>query len=132
MIVVDSSAVVAIIRAEPEAGSFIAILDETSDAAMSAVSLVETTMVMVGRRSAADVQSIARFIRSLGIEIADVTAEHAAFAIEAFVSFGKGRHRASLNLGDCFSYALARSRNAPLLYKGGDFARTDIEPAWRP
>lgn len=132
MIVVDSSAVVAIIRAEAEANNFVAILDDTSDTAMSAVSLVETTVVMVGRRPGADVQSVTRFVRSLGIEIADVTSEHAAFAIKAFASFGKGRHRASLNLADCFSYALAKARNAPLLYKGGDFSQTDIKPAWRP
>jgi ribonuclease VapC len=132
VIVVDSSAVVAIVRAEPDAPRFVAILDGAGGAAMSAVSLVETTIVVIGRRLGSDVRQIRSFIQCMSIEVADVTAQQAALAIDAFVAFGKGRHPAALNLADCFSYALAKSRNAPLLYKGGDFARTDIEPAWRP
>ena len=69
---------------------------------------------------------------SLGIQIAEVTLEQAGLAVDAFLRYGKGRHRAALNLADCFSYALAKSRNAPLLFKGDDFSRTDIEAAWRP
>jgi ribonuclease VapC len=132
MIVVDSSAVVAVMRREPEADIFAGILNDAAGTIMSAVSFVETNMVVVGRRISAEPGQITSFLRSLGIEIADVTSEQADQAVVAFLRFGKGRHRASLNLADCFSYALAKSRNAPLLFKGGDFSQTDIAAAWQP
>ena len=132
MIVVDSSAVVAIMRGEPEARVFTQILDDTTDVLMSVVSLVETNMVVVGRRLDADTRQISLLIDSLGIKISEVTIEQAHLTVETFLRYGKGRHRASLNLADCFCYALAKSRNVPLLYKGGDFAQTDIAAAWRP
>jgi ribonuclease VapC len=116
----------------PEAADFSSILDETADAFMSAVSLVETNMVVMGRRAEADTQQVSSLLASLGIAIADVTLEQATHAVNAFLRYAKGRHRASLNLADCFSYALAKSRNAPLLFKGDDFSRTDIAAAWRP
>jgi ribonuclease VapC len=132
MIVVDTSAVVAIIRGEPETGHFVAILDEADDAAISAVSLVETNMVICGRRQEADPDQIATLLQSLKIGVVEVTKEQAMLAVAAFLSFGKGRHRAALNLADCFAYALAKARNAPLLYKGDDFSQTDVAVAWRP
>jgi ribonuclease VapC len=132
VIVVDSSAVVAIMRGEPEAANFTGVLDSAADAAMSAVSLVETTMVMTGRRVGADPQQVASLLVLLGIEIAEVTLEQAGFAVDAFLRYGKGRHPAALNLADCFSYALAKSRSAPLLFKGDDFSNTDIAAAWLP
>jgi ribonuclease VapC len=132
VIVVDSSAVVAIMRGEPEAATFTSVLDSATGAIMSAVLLVETTMVMAGRRVGADPQQIASMLVSLGIQTAEVTLEQAGLAVDAFLRYGKGRHRAALNLADCFSYALAKSRHAPLLFKGDDFSRTDIEAAWRP
>jgi ribonuclease VapC len=132
MIVVDSSAVVAIMRGEPEARVFTQILDDATDVLMSVVSLVETNMVVVGRRLDADTRQISLLIDSLGIKISEVTIEQAHLTVETFLRYGKGRHRAALNLPDCFCYALAKSRNVPLLYKGDDFARTDIAAAWRP
>jgi ribonuclease VapC len=130
--VVDSSVVVAIMRDEPEATHFIGVLNEASAAAISGVAFVETHMVIAGRRAGAEPGQVERFLASLGIEIAEVTVDQARLAIDAFVRYGKGRHPARLNLADCFSYALAKSRNAPLLFKGDDFARTDIVAAWRP
>jgi ribonuclease VapC len=132
MIVVDSSAVVAVMRGEPEADIFTRILNDASGTIMSAVSFVETNMVVMGRRIGAEPRQITSFVLSLGIEIADVTLEQADRSVVAFLRFGKGRHRASLNLADCFSYALAKSRNVPLLFKGDDFSQTDIAAAWQP
>lgn len=132
MIVVDSSAVVAIIRQEAEATTFTKILDDETETIISAVSLLETNMVVAGRREGADPGQVSALLVSLGIEIAGVDTDQAMQAVDAFLRYGKGRHPARLNLADCFTYALAKSRDVPLLFKGDDFARTDIVPAWRP
>jgi ribonuclease VapC len=132
VIVVDSSAIVAIVRHESEAEKFAQVLDVESEAIMSAVSLLETNMVVAGRRADADPRQVALLLASLGIAIADVDNDQSARAVDAFFRFGKGRHPARLNLADCFAYALAKSRDVPLLFKGDDFARTDVVPAWRP
>ena len=132
MIVVESSAIVAIVRHQSEAEKFAQVLDGESEAIMSAVSLLETNMVVAGRRADADPRQVALLLASLGIAIADVDNDQSARAVDAFFRFGKGRHPARLNLADCFAYALAKSRDVPLLFKGDDFARTDVVPAWRP
>ncbi len=130
MIVVDTSIVVAIIREEAESRHFVEILDENA-AIMSAVSYVETHMVVAGRKLDADLREVDGTIHDLGIEIVDVTRDQTNAALRAFLKYGKGRHQARLNLADCFVYALAKSRGAPLFFKGDDFAQTDIAPAWR-
>jgi len=132
MIVVDTSAIVAIVRHEAEEQIFTDVLDASSAATMSAVTFVETHLVLIGRRFQPDVKSIESTIAALGIEVVDVMHDQATLAIRSFLAYGKGRHQAQLNLADCFSYALAKSRGAPLLFKGDDFAETDIAPAWRP
>lgn len=132
MIAVDSSVVVAIMRHELDARMWTEVLDRTDAAIMSVVSYVEASMVIAGRRPDADVGSVERLLQSLQIEIVPVTIEQGAAALNAFMSYGKGRHGARLNFGDCFSYALAKSRNLPLLFKGQDFSYTDITPAWIP
>lgn len=132
MIVVDSSIVVAIMRAEPEASAFEDILDNAPAAIMSVVSYVETHMVILGRKTGIDIQRLGEWFEALGIEIVPVTPEQGSLAITAFRSYGKGRHPAALNLSDCFAYALAKDRKLPLFFKGEDFSRTDILPAWRP
>jgi ribonuclease VapC len=132
MIVVDTSAIVAIVRQEAEGPIFTEILDASSAAIMSAVTFVETHLVLIGRRFQPDVKSIESTIAALGIEVVDVMHDQASLAVRSFLAYGKGRHQAQLNLADCFSYALAKSRGAPLLFKGEDFAETDITPAWRP
>ncbi|MDP2297706.1 MAG: type II toxin-antitoxin system VapC family toxin [Pseudolabrys sp.] len=131
MMVVDSSAVVAIVRDEPDAADLIAMLDSADGAIMSAVSLVETNLVVIGRRLGADPQRIGLLLDSLGIATVDVTVEQAHIAVAAFLRYGKGRHPARLNIADCFTYALAKSRNLPLLFKGADFLQTDIAAARR-
>jgi ribonuclease VapC len=132
VIVVDTSAIVAIVRHEEEEPIFIDILDGNSAAIMSAVSFVEAHMVLVGRRLQADLAVVKTTLTALGIEIVDVTQDQAALAVRGFLAYGKGRHPAYLNLADCFAYALAKSRGAPLLFKGDDFSKTDIVPAWLP
>jgi ribonuclease VapC len=131
VIVVDTSILVAIIREEQEASFFIDILDRTA-ALVSSVSYVETQMVVAGRKLNPEPQEVELTATDLGIEIVDVTRDQADAAVRAFLAYGKGRHRARLNLADCFAYALAKSRGCPLLFKGDDFSHTDIKPAWRP
>lgn len=131
MIVVDTSILVAIIREEDEAALFTDILDET-EAIMSVVSYVETHMVVAGRKLDANPRRVELTAQDLGVEIVDVTRDQADAAVRAFLQYGKGRHRARLNLADCFTYALAKSRGIPLLFKGDDFAMTDIVAARTP
>lgn len=127
MLVIDTSALIAIFRLEPEAESFLKVIVQADARAMSALSLLETSMVMSGSAADAAVfEPLDAFLREGAIEIAPFDAGQALFAREAFLRFGKGRHEAALNLGDCASYALAKSRRAPILYKGDDFRRTDI------
>ena len=129
MIAVDTSALIAILFAEPEADAFqhrIAL----EPVCLSAVSLQEASMVLAGRLGDATAwQELDELIRDTPIEV--VAHDHVLAEIGrlAFIRFGKGRHPARLNCGDCASYALARKREIPLLYKGADFARTDIVPA---
>jgi ribonuclease VapC len=132
VIVVDTSVVVAIIKDEPEAAAFVDILDESQMTIMSVVSYVEAHMVTNDRRLRTEATDVDNVLAAAGIEIVDVTRDQAGLAVSAFLAYGKGRNRARLNLADCFSYALAKSRGAPLLFKGDDFSKTDIVPAWRP
>ncbi len=128
-IVVDSSAIIAIIRGEPEHAEFIAALSQSRSNLCSMVTLVESFMVATSRHESQPISLHLRLLENLGIEPVTLDRQQALLAAEAFLRFGKGRHPARLNLGDCFSYALARSLEAPLLYKGEDFGRTDIVPA---
>jgi ribonuclease VapC len=132
VIVVDTSIVIAIIKDEPEAAAFVDILDESRMTIMSVVSYVEAHMVTNDRRLRTEATDVDNVLAAAGIEIVDVTRDQAGLAVSAFLAYGKGRNRARLNLADCFSYALAKSRGAPLLFKGDDFSKTDIVPAWRP
>ncbi|HEY7297488.1 MAG TPA: type II toxin-antitoxin system VapC family toxin [Xanthobacteraceae bacterium] len=132
MIVVDTSVIVAVIRKEPDASVWTDILDRTSRAVMSVVSHVETGIVIAGRRADAELFQVNEVLRALSIDVIPVTLAQGVTAIEAFLKYGKGRHPARLNLADCFSYSLAKSQNVPLLFKGGDFTKTDIVPVWRP
>jgi ribonuclease VapC len=132
MIVVDTSVLVAILREEADAADWIDLFDRTSKSLMSIVSYVETSMVVYGRAGDTDPNEVTDLIEALRIEVLPVSLDQGEAAVAAFLRYGKGRHRAALNLADCFSYALAKVRRAPLLYKGNDFAMTDIVPAWQP
>ena len=130
MIAIDSSALIAILRCEPEADRFIRVIAAADRRILSAVSLLETSMVLAGRTG--DLRAwtgLDALMARASIEVVSQDAEQAMLARKAFLVFGKGRHPAALNLGDCAAYALARSRAVPLLFKGEDFARTDLLPA---
>ena len=126
--VIDTSAVVAILFAEPDADVFVAAIAGAAVRLMSAVTRVELSFVVEGRKGSAGREDLERFLQAGVFDIASVTPQQAELAIEAFRRFGKGRHRAGLNIGDCFVYALASATGHKLLFKGDDFIHTDIEP----
>jgi ribonuclease VapC len=130
VIVIDTSALFAIAVAEPERSEFIDLIDARGPALCSAVTYLETVMVLTGRSRQVEKQRIDDLLNVFTIDIVPIDRAIAEAAVDAFDRFGKGRHRARLNLADCFSYALAKSRDLPLLFKGQDFANTDIAPAW--
>ncbi len=124
MIVIDTSAIVSVMLKEP-GHERIADLIAESDCKISPATVLETTMVM--SRTIADPRSdIAEYLKETAIELVPTDSTQADIAQDAFMKFGKGRHPARLNFGDCFSYAAAKALNAPLLYTGGGFAKTDI------
>ena len=130
--VVDTSVLVAIFRKEPEAAIFVDRIDAADEARLSLVSFLETFSVLCSRRVGGTRDQVERLVRDLGLVLRPVDEAQHQHALDALLRFGKGRHPAALNIGDCFSYALARALGAPLLFKGKDFAQTDIVPAWRP
>ena len=129
--VVDTSAIVAILLGEPESDIFAQILAANSPLAISAVTLHEASIVMARKARQPGVRLLDDFLREAPIEICGVATEDALAAREAYFRYGRGYHPAALNLADCFPYALAKARNEPLLFKGEDFSQTDIVPAWR-
>lgn len=126
--VVDTSAVIAVLQREPSGERIRVVLREQAHLALSVVSFVEASNIIQHRSGDAGVVELDALVDRLGVELVPVTVDQGRLAREAFRMFGKGRHPAALNFGDCFSYALARTRNEPLLYVGGDFARTDVRP----
>lgn len=127
--IVDSSAVIAILENEPEADALQEALDHAASRVVSAVNYVEAGIVIDGRRDPVLSRSFDTFLFEMRIKLEPVTAEQARLAREAYRDYGKGRHRAGLNLGDCFAYALAKDKGEPLLFKGNDFRKTDVEVA---
>jgi ribonuclease VapC len=127
--VVDSSAIMAILLGEPEAASFAALMRTAQRKLISPINLVEAHMVCWGRKRDAGVRQLEAFIASAEIAIAQIDATQTALARDAFDRFGKGRHPAGLNIADCFAYALSKTSGEPLLFKGGDFAKTDVRAA---
>lgn len=124
--VIDTSAMIACLFDEPERISFIDAIDGAEAKLISVVSFAEASFVVLGKKGDEGILDLARFISRARIENVPVDADQADLAVEAFRRFGKGRHPARLNIGDCFAYALARATGQPLLFKGGDFALTDI------
>jgi ribonuclease VapC len=130
VIAVDTSAIVAILLNEPDREMFRNIIQSVTKVLISTVSVVEIKMVMHGRRGARAVMFVDDFLRLSVFEIVPPGLPDMDTAYAAFVAFGKGSgHPAALNFGDVFSYALAKVRGLPLLFKGNDFAETDIEAA---
>ena len=129
--IVDASALVAIIRSEAGAERFAAALEAASTSRMSAANYFEAAIVIDGSRNATLSRRLDDVVADASIAIEPVTERQARIAREAYRDYGKGSgHPAGLNFGDCFAYALARDTSEPLLFKGGDFAKTDIKSAF--
>ena len=125
--IVDSSAVVAILRDEPEGPSCAEAIDSAEKRSISAVGYVESAVVIDRSGDPVAMRRFDDFFRTSRIEILAVTTAQALIARQAYRDFGKGRHKAKLNFGDCFAYALAKDLDEPLLCKGDDFRHTDVE-----
>lgn len=128
MIAVDTSALIAILADEPEARAFRSVLTSI-EAVVGAPTYLEFAMVAVVKSPVITSADLAKFLGYLNVSIIDFTAEDARLAETAFRKYGKGRHKAALNFGDCCSYATASARGLPLLFKGNDFALTDVVSA---
>ena len=126
--IVDTSAMIAILYNEPECHHFIKLIRDADQARMSVATYVELCVVIESQLGSEGVRQADAFIRRGQIMIEPVTLEQGEIARQAYFDFGKGRHAAKLNFGDCFAYALSKVTGEPLLFKGNDFAMTDITP----
>ena len=124
--VLDTSALLALLLDEPEAEGFRAAVEEDTTRLVSAATLLETALVIEARKGEPDGRELDSLIHKAEVVVVPVDAEHVSEARRAYRRFGKGRHAAGLNFGDVFAYALARTSGEPLLFKGDDFAKTDI------
>lgn len=125
--VIDTSALIAILQDEPERRSFNLAIEAAEIRLLSSASLVEASLVIETRFGPDGVRDLDLFLAKADVSIESVDANQAYIARQAFRDFGKGRHPAGLNFGDCFTYALARSSGEPLLFKGYDFSKTDLD-----
>jgi ribonuclease VapC len=125
--VLDTSAILAILQGEPERRKFNEAIEAAETRSLSTASFVECSMVLESRYGPDGVRDLDLFIAKAQISLVPVDVEQAELARRAFRDYGKGRHPAGLNFGDCFAYALARATDAQLLFKGNDFTETDIE-----
>ena len=127
--IVDSSAILAILFAEPDAAVFAKAISEADACKISAATFVEVAVVVEAQTKDRGSRQLDAFLRRAGFVIEPVTEEQAHLARQAYSDFGRGRHPAGLNFGDCFSYALAKASGEALLFKGNDFSKTDIVSA---
>ncbi len=128
--IVDSSALVAVLRREPEADTFTRVIGEIAAPAISVASFFETAIVLDSQRDPVISRELDRFCKDANMQFTPVDQTQMQIARQAYRDFGKGSgHPARLNFGDCFAYALAKALDEPLLYKGADFSHTDIRPA---
>jgi len=125
--VIDSSAIIAVLLNEVNAADVARAIEASSQHLLSAVNLLEASIVIESRKGEAGGRELDLLIYRAAIEIVAVDQDQAELARIAWRRFGKGRHPAGLNYGDCFAYALAKTRQLPLLFQGGDFTRTDID-----
>jgi ribonuclease VapC len=128
-VIIDTSAIMAILFDEADAAHYEQAISAAWPRRMSAVALLEAAMVVEGKGGTAAGRQLDAFLEKASIELTPVTLEHVEAARRAWQRFGKGNHPAALNFGDCFAYALASTTGEPLLFKGDDFARTDVEAA---
>ena len=125
--VIDSSALLAILLAEPERSRFVDLITEASVRLLSAANALEAAIVSESRLKAIGGHELDILIQKASIEIVSIDAEQFSVARQAWRRYGKGRHPAALNLGDCFAYSLSKVSNEPLLAKGADFKKTDLQ-----
>ena len=130
--ILDTSAVIAIVMREPGHEDLLAAIAADDSSAIGAATLAETAIVLSARLKSDARALLARFLSEASIAIVPFGESHYGAAVEAWLRFGKGRHPAALNFGDCLSYAVASLADEPLLFVGEDFARTDISRASRP
>ena len=128
-VIIDTSALVAILYGEPEATAFTQSIHNADTNRISVATYLELSMVIETQLGPAGMRQAETFLRRAGVTIEPVDLEQGELARQAFLDFGKGRHKAGLNFGDCFSYALAKATGEALLFKGHDFAATDIVSA---
>jgi ribonuclease VapC len=126
-VVIDPSAILATIYGEAEAETFLQLIDRSQICLLSSPGYVEISIVLGTRHGEKGVEYLDVLLQELSITVVPFTPEQAKLATEAFLKFGKGRHPAKLNMGDCFSYGLAQAMGQPLLFKGNDFSQTDID-----
>jgi ribonuclease VapC len=126
MIVVDTSALIAILAKEPDAALYAEAIAEADPPLISAATLLELNIVMINRHGVKAARMVDRLIQEARFQVESFTVQHAELAREAYARYGKGQQTAALNYGDCFSYALAKATGLPLLFKGRDFSKTDI------
>jgi ribonuclease VapC len=127
--ILDTSAIIAILFDEDDAELYARAITRADSCRLSAVTFVETAMIVETQTKNNGSRQLDAFIRRAGIAIDPVTEEQAHIARQAFIDFGMGRHPAGLNYGDCFSYALSKATREPLLFKGKDFLKTDLTAA---
>ena len=127
--VLDSSALIAVVMAEPGGHELLAKIKAAPVAGVGAPTFVETVMVLTRRLGGDPIPLFSDLLRELNIEVIPFTEEHSRVALGAFLKFGKGRHPAALNFGDCLAYATAVIANQPLLFVGNDFSKTDLASA---
>ncbi|MGO4568782.1 type II toxin-antitoxin system VapC family toxin [Rhizobium sp. 2YAF20] len=127
--ILDTSALVAILYREAETVDFVERIRAAETCQMSVANYVELSIIVESQLGPDGMRQAEAFFRRAGIIIEPVTIEHGELARQAFLDFGKGRHKAGLNFGDCFAYALAKATGEPLLFKGNDFSQTDIKAA---
>jgi ribonuclease VapC len=131
--VIDSSALIALLPGERETADLVAAIATASRRVVSAPTYLETAIVILARSGPKAQEKLDRLLNDLEIEVVPFVRDQAALAITAYRQYGKGSgHVAALNFGDCFSYALAKLRDEPLLFKGNDFSRTDLRVAVGP
>lgn len=124
--IIDTSALAAILLEEPEAGWFVRMIHGAEVVRMSVANYVELSMVLESLLGPEGMRQAEAFVRRSEIIIEPVSVAQGSLARQAFLDFGKGRHKAGLNYGDCFAYALAKAMGEPLLFKGNDFSQTDV------
>ena len=125
--VIDTSALLAVLLKEPEAPRIAQAIEDAPVRLLSAANLLEASMVIESRKGEEGARDLDLLLYRTGIEVVAVDQSQAEIARRGWRQFGKGRHAASLNYGDCFAYALAKSRNLPLLFQGRDFKHTDVQ-----